>query len=219
MESGPVTMVANSVHRHDQSIGLEIYDSDTALRQDWNEAALRHAGNTSVVVFVEENSLSVLAVHLAKIWRKYHLSDVAGKCTDQSGGHEWHHTTRLRKSDVGSCFRQFHEDYHTPQTGFYCIVDSIAGNKMLRIIWGLELIQRKIPTDHTCPQMTTRKRTTPANSQLSKKHQQRCSVSQGYKFSGHTSQKMHPSRWRTLQATCLSVERRICNCTFNNIAQ
>jgi len=30
MGSDPVTMVANSVHRHDQSIGLGIYDSDTA---------------------------------------------------------------------------------------------------------------------------------------------------------------------------------------------
>jgi len=25
-----------------------------------------------------------------------------------------HHTTRLRKSDVGSCFQQLHEDYHDP---------------------------------------------------------------------------------------------------------
>jgi len=29
MGSDPVTVVANSVHRHDQSIGLGIYDSDT----------------------------------------------------------------------------------------------------------------------------------------------------------------------------------------------
>jgi len=60
-------MVANSVHRHDQSMDLGIYDSDTALRPDWNKAALRHASNTSVVVFVEEHSLEVLAVHLAKL--------------------------------------------------------------------------------------------------------------------------------------------------------
>jgi hypothetical protein len=38
------------------------------------------------------------------------------------------------------------------------------------------------------------------------------------KFSSHMNQKMYPSRWRTLQ-TCLSVEQRICNCTFNNISQ
>jgi hypothetical protein len=31
----------------------------------------------------------------------------------------------------------------------------------------------------------------------------------------HTSQKMYPSRWRTLRTPCLSAERRICNCTFN----
>jgi sugar diacid utilization regulator len=55
--------------------------------------ALRHAGNTSVIVFVEEHSLRVLAVYLAKSWRKYHLSDVVGKCTDQSVGHQLHHTT------------------------------------------------------------------------------------------------------------------------------
>jgi len=64
MGSDPVTVVANSVHRHDQSIDLGIYDSDTALRPDWNEAALRHAVSTSDVVFVEERSLRMLAVRL-----------------------------------------------------------------------------------------------------------------------------------------------------------
>jgi len=63
MGSDPVTMVAKSVHRHDQSIGLGICDSD-AWRPDWNEAALRHAGSTSDVVFIEELSLRVLAVRL-----------------------------------------------------------------------------------------------------------------------------------------------------------
>jgi len=126
MGSDPVTVVANSVHRHDQSIGLGIYYSDTALQPDWNEAALHHAGNTSVVVFIEEHSLRVLAVHLAKSWRKYHLSDVAGKCNDQSIGHQWHHTTRLWKRDVGSCCRQFHVDYHDPINGVSCIVDYIV---------------------------------------------------------------------------------------------
>jgi hypothetical protein len=33
MGSDPVTVVANSVHRHDQSIDLGIYDSDTALQE------------------------------------------------------------------------------------------------------------------------------------------------------------------------------------------
>ena len=66
MGSDPVTTVANFVHRHDQSISLGIYDSDTALRPDWNEAALRHAGRTAVVEFVEEHSLRVLTVHLVK---------------------------------------------------------------------------------------------------------------------------------------------------------
>jgi len=64
MRSDPVTLVANSVHRHDQSIGLRIYDSDTTWRPDWNEAALHHAVSTSDVVFVEERSLRVLAVRL-----------------------------------------------------------------------------------------------------------------------------------------------------------
>ena len=149
MGSDAVTVVANSVHRQHQSIGLGIYDSDTAWRPDWNEASLRHARSTSVVVFVEERSLRVLAVHLAKRWRKYHLSDVAGKCTDQSVGHQWHHTTHLRKSGVGSLFRQFHEDYHDPINGSFFVFltesrvkwDSSV-NKMLRIIWELELIQR-----------------------------------------------------------------------------
>ena len=104
MGSDPVIAVSNSLHRHNQSIGLGIYDSVTALRADLNETVLREAGNTTVVVFVEEHCLRVLAVHLAKCWRKYQLSDVAGKCTDQSVGHQLHQTTRLRKSDVGSCF-------------------------------------------------------------------------------------------------------------------
>ena len=34
MSSDLVSMVANSVHRHDQSINLGIYDSDTALQPD-----------------------------------------------------------------------------------------------------------------------------------------------------------------------------------------
>jgi hypothetical protein len=104
MGSDPVTMMANSLYRHDQSIDLGIYDSDTALRPDWNEAALRHAGNTSGVVFVGEHSLRALAVNLAESWRQYYLSDIAGKCTGQRVCHQWHHTTLLRKSDVGSCF-------------------------------------------------------------------------------------------------------------------
>ena len=33
MGSDPVTLVANSVLRHDQSIDLGIYDSDTALQE------------------------------------------------------------------------------------------------------------------------------------------------------------------------------------------
>jgi len=34
MGSGRVTVVGNFVHRHDQSIDLGIYDSDTVLRPD-----------------------------------------------------------------------------------------------------------------------------------------------------------------------------------------
>jgi hypothetical protein len=70
-----------------------------------------------------------------------------------------------------------------------------------------------------CTQGEHKRKTTPANSQHCKKHQQRCRSSQGYKFAGHTSQKMHPNRWRTLLTTCLSVEQRISNCTFNIISQ
>jgi len=72
MGSDLVTVVASYLYSHDESIGLGIYDSDTALRPDWNEAAVHHAGNKSVVVFVQEHSLRVLAVHLTKSWRKYH---------------------------------------------------------------------------------------------------------------------------------------------------
>jgi len=37
-----------------------------------------------------------------------------------------HHTTHLWKRDVGSCCRQFHEDYHDPINGVSCIVDYIV---------------------------------------------------------------------------------------------
>ena len=33
MSSDPVTVVANSAHRHDQSIDLAIYDSDAVLQE------------------------------------------------------------------------------------------------------------------------------------------------------------------------------------------
>jgi hypothetical protein len=33
MGSDPVAVMANSVYRHDQSIDLRIYDSDTALQE------------------------------------------------------------------------------------------------------------------------------------------------------------------------------------------
>jgi hypothetical protein len=63
-----VTVVADFVYREDQSIGLGIYDSYTAWRPSWNEAALHHADSTSLVVFVEKHSPWVLAVRLAKSW-------------------------------------------------------------------------------------------------------------------------------------------------------
>jgi hypothetical protein len=34
-------------------------------------------------MFVEEHSLQMLAVHVAKRWSKYQMSNIAGKCTDQ----------------------------------------------------------------------------------------------------------------------------------------
>ena len=119
MGSDPLTMVANSVYCHDQSISLGIHYSDTAWWPNRNKAALCHAGSTSVVVLVEEHSLRVLAVHLAKSWCKYYLSDVVGKCMDQSVGHQWHHTTLLQQRDVGSCLWQFHVDYHDPINGSF----------------------------------------------------------------------------------------------------
>ena len=66
MGSDPVILVANSVHRHDQFIGLGIYDSDTTWRPDWNEAVLRLAASTSDV-FVEKRSPRVLAVRLKNV--------------------------------------------------------------------------------------------------------------------------------------------------------
>ena len=61
MGSGQVTVVANSVQQHDQSIDMGIYDSDTAWRPDWKQAALCHAGSTSFVVFVRAGADKFLA--------------------------------------------------------------------------------------------------------------------------------------------------------------
>jgi len=46
MGSDLVTIVANSVHHHNQSISVGIYDSDTAWQNDWNEVALRCVDGT-----------------------------------------------------------------------------------------------------------------------------------------------------------------------------
>jgi len=125
-----------------------IYDSDPAWWPDWNEVVLHHAGSTFVVVFVEECSLRVLAFNVANSWCKCHLSDVVRKCMDQWFDHQWHHTTCLKQRDVGSCFWQLHVDYHNPINGSFFVLLApsqvewaLLVNKMLWIIWGLELIQ------------------------------------------------------------------------------
>jgi hypothetical protein len=115
---------------------------------------------TSHDVFVEERSLRGLAVHVAKRWHEYHLSDVAVRCTVQWAGHHWHHTTRLRKSDVGSYFQLFHEDYHDPVNWSFCYYWLHRGwngptsvDEMLRIIWGLALMQWHSSVGFPCPQV------------------------------------------------------------------
>ena len=70
-----------------------------------------------------------------------------------------------------------------------------------------------------CTKGEHERRTTLVNSQHCKKHQQCCNAWYSYKFSGHTSWKKYPTRWRTLRTTSVSAERWICNCTFNNVAQ
>ena len=118
------------------------------MPDDLNEMRWCYVGSTSVIVFVEEPSLRVLAVHLAERSHKYHRLDVVEKCTDQSVGHQRHHTTHLRKSDVATSFRHFHVDYQDPINGsfLYCWLRhgkwASSVNKMLWIMWGLNLIQQ-----------------------------------------------------------------------------
>jgi hypothetical protein len=81
------------------------------------------------------------------------------------------------------------------------------------------LCVRLLESYGVCTQGEHVRRIIPANSHRCKKRQQRRSVSQDYKLSGHTCQTMCSSRGRKLRTTCMSVERRICNCTFNNTAQ
>jgi len=171
-----MNVMANSVYRHDQSIDLGICDSDTALRPDWNEATIRRAGNTSVVVSVEEHSLRVLAVHLENSWRKYHLSDVAGKCTDQ------HHTFTEKRCWLPLPTVPWGLSRSHKWTFLVVLTPSRVKwaspvKKMLRIIWELELIQRHNSNRLQMSADEHGKRTTPANSQRCKKHQQRCRAS------------------------------------------
>ena len=98
MGSDPMTLVAISMHRHDRSIGLGIYDSNTAWRPDWNEAALRHAGSTSNVVFVEERSLRVLAIQLQIVG----VNITCQTCGKMYGPMRWspmipHHTFTVKR--------------------------------------------------------------------------------------------------------------------------
>ena len=222
--SDPVTVLANSVYHHDQSIDLGIYDSDTAWRPNWNEAALRHAHSTSVVGFVEEHSLRVLAVHLAKRWRKCQTS--RGKCTDQSIGHQWHHTTCLRQRDVSSYFRQFHEAYHDPiKERFLYNVDSIAGKMGLAVEQNVtnHLGVRINPTAHFQTAAHVRRWTREKNysSEFSALQEASTTLQRFVRSQvlwSHESENA-PSRWRTLRTACLSVQRPISNCTFNSIVQ
>ena len=101
------------------------------LPYDLTEMRWHCAGNTSVVMFAEEQSLRVLAVHLAKSWRKYHLSDIAGKCTYQSFGHQLHHTNIHGKATLAVAFYSSMKIFTTPYMGVSCIVDSIAGKTCL----------------------------------------------------------------------------------------
>jgi len=125
MGSDPVTVVANSVRRHYQSIDLGVYDSAAALQPYWNEVVLHHVGNTFVVVFVEDHSLRGLAVHLAKRSRVRHCRKMYRPIS-----HQWHHTTHLQKSSFGSCFQQFHEDYRDPINGTFLVLLTPLGGKM-----------------------------------------------------------------------------------------
>ena len=81
----------------------------------------RHAGRTSVAVFVEEHSLTVPAINIAKRWRKYHLSDVAEKCTTNEFTSD---TTPhvYDKEMLIVAFLQFHMDYQDLINGsfLYC---------------------------------------------------------------------------------------------------
>ena len=121
MGSEPVTVVAYSIHRHDQSIGLGNFDSSTAWQPDWNDKAPRHALSASFCRVCRGTCQRVLAVHFGKVWPKYHPLDIAGKCTDNWVGHQWHHITRSRRSYVGSCFRKLCEgDHDTINGSFLC---------------------------------------------------------------------------------------------------
>jgi hypothetical protein len=98
--------VASTLYRYNRSIDLGNAESDTAWWSDNNVGVFRRAGSTADAVSVEECSLRRLAVHVANK-SVCHLSDVAWKCTVQWVDHQWHHTTRWWKSDVGIFFSTF----------------------------------------------------------------------------------------------------------------
>jgi len=57
----------------------------------------RYATSTSVIMFAEEHSLRVSAVHFTKAQPKCRLSDVAGICMLQSAGTQRYQTTGLQE--------------------------------------------------------------------------------------------------------------------------
>jgi hypothetical protein len=162
------------------------------LPYDLTEMRRRSVMLVSVVVFAEQHSLRVLAVLLVKSWCKYHLSDVTGKCTDQSAGHQWHQTTSLRKSDVVVAFDSSTRIIRSHKREF--LVKQYLNHKFSNRWIGRGGARNWPPRSpylkptrlpcvglhegyDVCTQVEHERRTTPANSQRCKKHQQRCSTS------------------------------------------
>ena len=95
-------------------------------------------------MFLEKLSLEGLVVNITKSWCKYHLSDVAGKYTVQWAGRQWYQNTRLRKSDVGSRFRQFHVVNHESINVIFFVLLTLSRGKWASSVNKLLGITRRL---------------------------------------------------------------------------
>jgi hypothetical protein len=80
------------------------------------------AGSTSEVVFIQKRSVEGLSFRVCQEFAEIPFVRQCENLKSKWSGHQWHHTTRLRKSNVGNYFWLFSVKYHGYAWFFwYCL--------------------------------------------------------------------------------------------------